>query len=227
MSLDESPAWVPGAVRGEALRLFADAQSDEEKSLLRKLLTDERMRGVWRELGNPIRSPACAAVRDEWPGGAVPDGLTDQEVAIALFFFRAYQCAQHKVQTMTLATWEEKHQLRLRLTRQLRQDATLLELNWFGDREAEAHAAAIWTAANFFERREMELFLNPSPALVKRNQGDPHLRAYAVIMASVARRLFGNFNYGTIAKLTNVALEPSVEVSTANVRDWRESRYGS
>jgi hypothetical protein len=225
MSLDESPAWVPDAV-GEAVRLLADAQSDEEKALVRRLLTNTGMLGVWRELMNPKRSRASAVARDEWPGD-VPDGLSNQDVAIALFFFRAYQCAQHKVQTMTLAIWEEKHRLRLRLTRQLRQDATLLELNWFGDREAEAHAAAIWTAANFFERREMELFHNPSPALIKRNQGDPHLHAYAVIMASVARRLFGKFNYGTIAKLTNVALEPSVEVSTANVRDWCKSRYGS
>jgi hypothetical protein len=216
---------VPGAVLGEALRLFADAQSDEEKALLRRLLTDQRMLGVWQELENPKRSPACTAVRDDWPGD-IPDGLSNQDLAIALFFFRAHQCAQHKVQTMTLATWEEKHQLRLRLTRQLRQDATLLELNWFGDPEAEAHAAAIWTAANFFEKREMQLFRNPSLALIKRNQGDPHLRRYAVLMAGVARRLFGKFNYGTIAKLTNVALVPSVEVSTVNVRDWCKAAMG-
>jgi hypothetical protein len=210
---------VPGAVLGEALRLFADAQSDEEKALLRRLLTDQLMLGVWRELENPKRSPACAAVRDDW-AGEIPDGLSNQDVAIALFFFRAHQCAQHKVHTRTLATWKEKHRLRSRLTKRLRQDATLLELNWFGDPEAEAHAAAIWRAANFFEKREMQLFRTPSLALIERNQGDPYLRGYAVVMAGVARRLFGKFKYGTIAKLTNVALLPSVEVSTANVRDW-------
>ena len=60
----------------------------------------------------------------------------------------------------------------------------------------------------------MQLFRNPSLALIKRNQGCPCLRRYAVLMARVARGLFGDFKYGTIAKLTNVALLPTVKVST-------------
>ena len=118
MSPDEYPAWVPDAV-GEAVRLLANAQFDKEKALLRRLLTDQRMLGVWRELANLKRSPACAAVRGAWPGD-VPDGLSNQDVAIALFFFRGHQCAQLNFPPLTLANWQEKHRLRLKLVERLR-----------------------------------------------------------------------------------------------------------
>jgi len=49
-------------------------------------------------------------VRGAWPGD-VPDGLSNQDVAIALFFFRGHQCAQLNFPPLTLANWQEKHRL--------------------------------------------------------------------------------------------------------------------
>src|SRR5262245_52819192 len=44
------PPWVPDAVKTWALDEIATARDEKKKEALRRLLTDKRMRRVWREL---------------------------------------------------------------------------------------------------------------------------------------------------------------------------------
>jgi hypothetical protein len=222
MRPDEYPAWVPAPVVGEAESLLAEAESDEEKELTRRLLADPRMERVWRDLANPNRSRASSAARECWTRGAVTDGWSDQDVALAVFFFYAQRYAQHDFLPLNAAMWKARHQRRLQWAKGLRQEAMGLNLQWFEDPEAEVHVAAILEAARFFEKREMELFRNPPPTMVGRNQGDPVQRRYAVLMACEASKLFGEPKYVTIATVTNVALVKfgKAQVTKANVWDW-------
>jgi hypothetical protein len=120
------------------------------------------MAAVWRELGNPKRSPAQTAARANWPGKVVPTGLSRQDVALAVFFFHACRYAQHNVLPLTIATWKEKHKKRLQWAEQLREAAYLLNLQFFEDLKADQHIKAIYAAADFFEAREMKVFRQPS-----------------------------------------------------------------
>jgi hypothetical protein len=222
------PAWVPATGVEEALRMLAATRSrnkkasDDEKALIRRLLTDQRMQAVWRELGNQKRSPARTTARALWRSGAVPEGLSDQDIALAVFFFNACRYAQYAGKVLTTGTWKEKHETRLQWIMQLRKATDLLFLQFCVEPEAERHLIAIYTAAIHLERREMEIFRGPPLTLIGRNQGDPLQRRYAVLMGEVVRELFGKSHYTTIATVTNVALVPpgKVEVTKANVRDW-------
>jgi hypothetical protein len=218
---DEYPTWVPDPVLGQAERLLAQTESDDEKALIRRLLTDQRMKGVWRELTNPKRCPASAAARDQWPRAVVPKGMNDQDVAVALFFFYSHVNAID-VLPVKVAKWKLGHDLRLGYINELRQAANSLWLNWFEDLEAEKHDAAIMAAASFYETSEMRLFSSPPTYLIDRVQGNPKLRTYALKMAAEGRRLFGKSMYGTIAKVTNVALvkKNKSEISRRNVEQW-------
>jgi hypothetical protein len=219
---DEYPTWVPAPVVEEAESLLAEAESDEEKELTRRLLVDPRMEGVWRDLANPNGSRASSAARENWARGAVTDGWSDQDVALAVFFRCAQRYAQHDVRPLNVAMWKAGHQRRLQWAKGLGQEAMLLKLQWFEDPEAEGHVAAILEAARFFENREMELFRNPPRSMIGRNQGDPFQRRYAVLMAGEAGRLFGEPKYVTIATVTNVALvnPGKSQVTKAKVWDW-------
>jgi hypothetical protein len=222
------PPWVPAKAVEEAVRMLGATRSrnkkalDAEKTVIQRLLTDQRMQAAWRELGNQKRSPARTTARGFWPSGAVPEGLSDQDIALTVFFFDACRYAQHVVNVLTIRTWKEKHQTRLKWVTQLRQVACLLELQFFAEPEAEEHLTAIHAAAAHFEKREMQGFHEPPLSLIGRNQGDPLQRRYAVLMAEVVRKLFGKSHYTTIATVTNVALVPSgkVEATKVNVRDW-------
>jgi hypothetical protein len=109
----------------------------------------------------------------------------------------------------------------LALAKRLREDAQHLREYWSADSEVEAHVAAIDAAVTFHKNKTKKLF-KPLPRLVDRDQGDRYQRAYAVYMANYARWLFGKYVYGTIAKVTNVALVKAnkKEVSDTHVRDW-------
>jgi hypothetical protein len=224
MGLGEHPDWVPAAVAAEACRILAKARSDDGKELIRRLLTDQRMKRVWRELANPKRCPASSAARYHWPDGMAPKNLSNQEVAVALFFFHSHANAVN-ILPVKITKWRSGHKLRLRYVKELRQARDCLWLNWFEDPGAEKHDAAISAAAKFYESSEMQLFTNPPVYLVDRFQGDPKLRTYALKMTADARRLFGRSLYGTIATVTNVALvkKNQAEVLRFNVENWCEA----
>jgi hypothetical protein len=217
----EYPKWAPPAVVREGVQLIVETRYQIDEALIRRLLTDERMEAVWSFLGNPKKCAACPTAIDTWRDHPVLGGLSDQDIALAAFFLTSYSYAHHRFPTLTTASLVKRREPYLESAKRLQKEAQLLRERWSKDPEAGAHAAAIDAAISFHMNKTKQLF-NPSPRLVDRDQGDPYQRAYAVYMAAAARWLFGKYMYGTIARVTNVALvrAKKKQVSTINVRDW-------
>jgi hypothetical protein len=203
--------------------MLAGDRADDERALIARLLTDERMRGVWREIAKCQASPVA---RDRYFGlfgDVVHDGQSDHDVAVGLFFFYAYFFAHHQVETETVAIFRARFQSMLESVERLREEAQHMHGQLgYGDPEVLKHVAAIEAAADFYEREASRIYGKPHPSVVGRNQGDPRQRAFALMMADEARKLFGRSMYGTVAALTSVALADcdGGQVSAANVRDW-------
>jgi hypothetical protein len=78
----ECPAWVPQAVKCEANRMLADAEPAEDNTAIHRLLTDKRMKQVWRVLqkypANENGRRICKLVRE---------GMSDHNIALCLIFY--------------------------------------------------------------------------------------------------------------------------------------------
>ncbi len=221
--------WVPAGVRQVADCLLAScawhaanldraclAHIDDERARITRLLTDLRMRSVWRELA---KRPGSPAARDQFVG-ASPDELSGHDIAVGVFFYHANYYVQGRFATETFAAVNERVRPFLKSVERLRQEAEAMG-DWFGP-ESD-HVAAIKAAADLWEREILAGYGKPHlemRPLVGRNQGDPHLRGYALMVANKAHELFGRWMYETVATVTNVALPRRTEVSKANVRDW-------
>jgi hypothetical protein len=186
------------------------------------------MEAVWRLLGNPKKYAASPAVRDLWPETEVPDGMSDQDLAVALFFYYSCSYAHFRFPIITAADLAGTRKEYLESTNRLQEEVQLLRSRWPKDPEAKALATALDAAISFYRNKTKHIF-DPSPRSVARKQGDPYQRAYAIYMAGMARQLFGKSMYGTTATVTNVALVPpgKVEVSKANVEGWCKGRRRS
>jgi hypothetical protein len=213
----DCPTWVPLSVRTQAVRLVSNSTIVVEKELIRRLLADERMESVWTFLGK--KCTASSSGCDLWPGIDPPDGMSDQDVAVALFFYYSCMYAHYKYLTVTAASWAKKCEKYLESAVRLQEEAELLRLRWFDYSEAMKHAAAIDAAIDFHKSRTKQHF-GDTPRLVGRNQGNPRQRAYAVSMAGVTRTLFGKPVPQAIATVTNVALAEKVDVSMVKVSEW-------
>jgi hypothetical protein len=191
----EYPKWAPPAVR-VGVQLIAATRYQIDEELIRRLLTDERMKAIWGFLGNPKKCAASPAAVDICRDHPVLDGLSDQDIALAVFFCTSYFYAHFRFRTLTTASLLKKREPYLALAKRLREDAQHLRECWSADSEVEAHVAAI-DAAVTFHTNKMKQLVKPSPRLVGRDQYDPYQRAYALYMADYARWLFGKYMYGT------------------------------
>jgi hypothetical protein len=213
---------LPGFQAGT--QLIASKRFPIHEALIDRLLLDGRMKDVWKSLCNPKKCAPFPAALDRWRKESVLEGLSDQDVALAVFFFYACSYAHFKFRTVTTASFVKRREPFLMSARILQEEARLLRERWFAEPEAEVHAAAIEAASSFHMSKTKNIFQS-HPRLIERDQGDPQLRAYALYMAIQAKSLFGRIMYGTIATVTNVAMveNNSNLVSAANVRDWWRS----
>jgi hypothetical protein len=218
----EYPKWVPSAVLQGGLQLVAELPIPPDERATHRLLTDPRMKAIWRSLSNSKNCVPSPAAVSTWRRHRVLCELSDQEIALAAFFYFACAYAHGRLRTRTISDLIHTRETYLNSAKNLHEEAQLLRSRWSDDPEGEVHAAAIDAAASFYMDKTKRL-LAPSPRLVGRDQGDPYLRAYAVYLTEMACWLFGRPMYGTIATLTEVALLENKKdmVSAFNVRDWR------
>ena len=98
------PPWVPEAVSNAARALYADAvkrDDDESLEVLKRLITDRRMRRVWAELAKHTSNSATAffhSAKPTWDFGNVTDR---QDTAIASLLYLAVNLAISDPTVMT------------------------------------------------------------------------------------------------------------------------------
>jgi hypothetical protein len=174
-----------------------------EKALIRRLLIDDRMRGVWERLQ---RAPC-----------------NDLDVCLAMVFSDAFFSIkilniEHAVGKIAALEGDKK------LIARLRADAALLHERW--------DAIAIEDDAADLEKEiDLKLRMERMKLPVHRNYGRNHKRKYAVFFAREVRKYFklsGNALWDIVATVTNVAFGGQVEkhqdVAKHNVRDWLKDR---
>jgi hypothetical protein len=165
--------WVPAAARMAAKRLLAGAESEDERGLIERLLADQKMKNVWRE----IWKHRGFHPRDPWFG----QFEAPHDVATGMFFECAYFYAHTGIEAETHAHLTEISRPIRGTIERLRKEAEYIRI-WVepADNPTEQlrHVAAIEAAADFFERDTLQVFSALAPRLVDRDQGDLRRRAY-------------------------------------------------
>ena len=203
--VDRAP---PRAVARAAQRLLAGAkESPSETGLIRRLLTDARMQGVWRELGR--KKPARGRPREQ---------------VLARFFHCAFFFAEFGTEAETAAADtpflmpDKGHSARLRAhTADLR--------TRFGEIPgAEEHAQAIERAAAFYDEWIKRMDAGEEARLAQGDAGQRRAREYARSLAVEAHNLFAMWMPGPVAATASVAL--GQEITAPMVREWCASLGG-
>ena len=156
MSGLEYPKWATSAGLHAAVQLVAIIPTDE--ALIDRLLMDNRMETVWRFLSNPKKCNPSPAALDRWRKLPVLEGLSDQDVALAVFFNWACGYAHFNFPTMTTATLVKDREPFLISACRLQEEAQLLRERWSEDPEAEVHAVAIEAAISFHKSKTKKSF---------------------------------------------------------------------
>jgi hypothetical protein len=204
-SADQAP---PRAVARAAQRLLAGAEnSPSEADLIRRLLTDPRMQGVWRELGR--QKPARGRTRDK---------------ALARFFHCAYFFAEFGIDTETLGAGGPSPAPEGGHSERLRTQAADLRSRFAPIPGAEEHAQAIERAAAFYDEWIKRMAGGEDLQLAEGDAGQRRAREYARSLAVEVRNLFGTWMPGPVAVTASVALAQGV--TTQMVRDWCASLGG-
>jgi hypothetical protein len=235
------PEWLPPAVAQEAKRLLNSGHAEDE--LVLRLATDQRMQGVWLELSKPRYALTRPQIGNPWGDADVMDsppldGLTNQEAALTLFFWYSYALAFMKPAIATVSPRNlpiarcRLEAARLRLSAVRLRGLYLIPTSArhflpadISEQFADIYANDIEEAANFFDEIEaalVKLKAAESPLVVHRNHGNPEARGYVRLLARETRKLFGSPLYGSLAKVTSVAL--GKEVSLLQARKWCDDR---
>jgi hypothetical protein len=177
------------------------------------------MRGAWEHFRPPLN-----------------EHFTDEEAALALFFWYTYFFAHLRPTVRTTAEWDSLLATCRDQAERLRASAKVLrELrltpggaqNWFQLGEVSTqfqniHADNIERAAICYEEIS-DIIINRKTQggdsfTIERDFGNRSPRAYVRLLAPETRILFGTPLYGTLATTTSVAL--GCTVTTPQVREW-------
>jgi hypothetical protein len=210
------PDWVPDAVKSIAAVAICTPEIRE------RLLTDQRMKTVWRTLrGQKVESQAISQLKS-WQqlesSGISDKGVTLQDQACAAFFaFAAMEVSSER------AVWT-------------REKANKFAEQWNSARdmcswimhdpmfEVDFHNAATLMVAGFERHASMLedggwLSGQATPAyFLERSRTDDNARARARAVAAETHKIFGSYLCGTVAKVVSVALQ--VDVREIDVRRW-------
>ena len=213
MNAEEIPNWVPAAVKKLAV------QSGFAEELVRRLVTDPKMKSVWQYLrrAQPVVSEIAGfgAALEFW--GVSEMGVSVQEQACALFFYFVVieMCAPMAATTRqdienSVATW--------RFTAEQCRSAIGC-LSSSANREL---VKALSLSAKYFEAKAQDAEKDAkSPYTLKRRSGKPEdntVRGQVRALALVSRGLYGSFQYGILASVATVALQTNV--TEKSVRNW-------
>jgi hypothetical protein len=216
MDTEDAPVWVPPAVRSMAKVMPVGAD------IAHRLLTDGRMKTVWRELKRtPVASEEIPSVLsgpafpprlqvanlnsfERLKTWDIPDqGISLQEQACAAFFAYAVIELSSQRAIGTQAQFD------------------VLAKKWL-DAANLCRSIGEKTAA---ERIEDQVRLRPlrSPYILGRSskgRGDDKTRTQVRALAAAAHRIFGSFLYGTVATIATVALQ--TKITKQSVINWSD-----
>jgi hypothetical protein len=198
------PDWVPSCIRPQALKIFERDVRDGhscDAALVRRLLTDERMKPVWQELLKHRRD-GHAPTANFHHRALPPDGYMSvtasdtQGRALQELFFKSLTFAREPY-----LTGRGEHHAAMAAS--LRKDATFADEQQ--SRKYQAIGRAFRKAATAYDRMDDLLSAD-------------HARRVAVQIADVMQDRFGTPGYGMTATITSVALDDSITLS--QVRHW-------
>jgi hypothetical protein len=228
--LDPIPDWVPECIRHQAesdLRAsWEPPLTPNRKKVLRRLLVDERMRGVWDEVFRKKRTLSYGKT-DDFVHEPVrdPQGFDDlhrwtrtrQELAAMEFFSTAFL---HTGGGRLVTVAERKGFARLlnKGAKDLRETARLFHagLGDAGESDEQYASDLEKIAAHVDSLAKYHLSQTAAHVTAKRNRGEGELRAFIVHLAQLTTSLFGKNLYGTLAVVAAVGLNR--EVNAGQVR---------
>jgi hypothetical protein len=203
------PGWFPKRIEDRARRVYARAlhRSQEDATLVARLITDPRMETVWSELEKRERKSHQPTptfhhkARVDVPLG--PQGEIDIRYKVmAELLERAYLAAKTPRILQSYAQYAG-------LANQLRIDADRVRNDQLGGAKAERLADRLDKAAEAYD--EMGKLESPN-----------HYRAAVADIAEFMSERFGSRMYGLTATIASVALE--CEISLSKVREWFSRR---
>jgi hypothetical protein len=240
-SLPRIPPWVPEPVAQAAHNIYAYWAVDNRRRMIAclvRLVSDERMRRVWSELARRHRDktfmhPAATAPASQppttdcevWPPPSKPDECQDE--AMASLLRASLLCAIQPWTTMTRQQAENDRRRYVAMARQLRTDASHLQL-WIGPpirpREDRDRLRLLASAAGAYEHAaaniayKLEGNSSSFPIIRKRRRGGSADQWLALNITGQCRGLFGSPLYGVAAIVMSVILDR--EITPRTVRQW-------
>jgi hypothetical protein len=234
------PEWLPPTVADEAQRLLATHEIVDADLVLR-LATDARMQSVWRHLlkhrhfpNRPRISDSLRVIVSDTTLIPPSDHLSDQEVALTLFFWCAYVFAFLKPTVSTVSRHDvaiancRLEAARLRLSAARLRGLYLIPSDEhqflppdISNQAADGEAYFVEQAAKFCDEIEaalIKLKVAEAPLIVDRDHGHNEARGYIGLLAVETRKLFGSTLVGTLKKVASVALEK--EITDKQAENW-------
>jgi hypothetical protein len=211
------PTWVPETVQ----KLFQEAEEadlpPEQRSILERLATDERMQNVWGELLRRDRGSGQfvhpALSRD---GERLRSKDECQHSALGELFHFVFTAARDRMMVTKPEEVRRHREHLLNNAKTLRNLANDLDLarirGQFGvtDPESvtlvESDVATLRRVASWLEHLTSAMRRPDDPLIVRKHRGDPIGRGVQILTARKLEELFGNRLDGTAATLAGVAL---------------------
>jgi hypothetical protein len=239
------PPWVPKTVALAARQAYAVVNGKPRMiEYLVRLVSDERMRGVWHELGRRHRdgtfmhpaasAPAYAPISATayvTPGYVTPASSVSvtadewQDEAMASLLRAALDYAVNRGTTLTRQRAKQDRLHYLKMAQQLRADASRLWVDpeRMRDRDrrrllmsaAGAYTRAAARIANQLESGARKWY---SPVIRERDRGKPADQWLALNIATECRWRFGSPHYSVTAIIVSVILDR--EIDRRAVRQW-------
>jgi hypothetical protein len=220
-----SADWVPAAVRAEAERIAE--KNTESGRIARLLITDPRMKSVWKTLEK-------AALRTGWHElwyEVEPANAKEAAMVAVLRFCVAHGYCPNDIDTVPELR-ERQKDYGDQATR-LREEASILRGRHHTATadDVEEQAKAIESVAEWCEyeaalAKEAELARDPESPVIKRDKGWRSAMGLADMIADTMKWIYGSPLLGTTANIVNVITKrtpgrnDSGIVTSQHVRDW-------
>jgi hypothetical protein len=182
---------VPAPVRG-MLQVEKLIDGMQDFAIMRRLVTDPRMRYVWRELKK--------------------HGASDND--LRYFISVAYSVAAGPLRVMTLEQRTAAANFCLTVA-VVSRDAIRQDVNVRNDPQL---AAALALTAAYYEKRGREAHPPGAHYLVKHRTKNDQARVYVRALCDLMKKLFGNRLDGSTATTASVALNQ--KITRRQVRNW-------